>query len=38
MIILSTVDRTTVDNSKNDNVLSTVDRSRVDNNEHTVDG
>ena len=37
MIILSTVDRTTVDNSKND-VLSTVDRSRVDNNDHTVDG
>ena len=38
MNILSTVDRTTVDNSKNDNVLSTVDRSRVDNNEHIVDG
>ena len=38
MNILSTVDRTTVDNSKNDNVLSTVDRSRVDNNDHTVDG
>ena len=38
MNILSTVNRTTVDNSKNDNVLSTVDRSRVDNNDHTIDG